>query len=188
MTSAPVLIGLHLTSYVTIAIALWVHRRLPGLLLIAAGGGTNAAVIALNGGTLPASAGALREAGYTVDPSQFKNSGVLIHPVLPWLGDIAATPTWLPFRNVISIATRSSSSGRPCSCTSPAEAGSTTPCVFAGRPPNYRRLPASSDSQAAGRRRPKVHPLSTDLASHAGCGAASENRTPDNLIRSSCWT
>lgn len=99
----PVLIGLHLTSYVTSAIALWVNRRLPGLLLIAAGGGTNAAVIALNGGTLPASAGALREAGYTVDPSQFKNSGVLVHPVLPWLGDIAATPTWLPFRNVISI-------------------------------------------------------------------------------------
>ena len=103
MTSAPVLIGLHLTSYVTIAIALWVNRRLPGLLLIVADGGTNAAVIALNGGTLPASAGALREAGYTVDPSQFKNSGVLVRPVLPWLGDIAATPTWLPFRNVISI-------------------------------------------------------------------------------------
>ncbi len=99
----PVLIGLHLTSYVTIAFALWVNRRLPGLLIIAVGGGTNAAVIALNGGTLPASAGALREAGYTVDPSQFKNSGVVVHPVLPWLGDIAATPAWLPFRNVVSI-------------------------------------------------------------------------------------
>ena len=24
-------------------------------------------------------------------------------PVLPWLGDIAATPAFLPFRNVISI-------------------------------------------------------------------------------------
>ena len=28
---------------------------------------------------------------------------MLVHLVLPWLGDIAATPTWLPFRNVISI-------------------------------------------------------------------------------------
>ena len=24
-------------------------------------------------------------------------------PILPWLGDIMATPAWLPFRNVISI-------------------------------------------------------------------------------------
>ena len=134
MTSAPVLIGLHLTSYVTIAIALWVNRQLPDLLLIAAGGGTNAAVIALNGGTLPASAGVLREAGYTVDPSQFTYSGVLVHPVLPWLGDIAATPTWLPFRNVISIGDAVLLIPAACSCTSPAEAGSTTPCVFAGRP------------------------------------------------------
>jgi len=98
-----VLIALHLTSYVTIAVALWANRALPGLLLIALGGGTNAAVIALNGGTLPASAGALARAGYPVDPEQFKNSGVLADPVLPWLGDIAATPAWLPFRNVISI-------------------------------------------------------------------------------------
>ncbi len=98
-----VLVGLHLTSYVIIAFALWANRRLPGLLVIAAGGGTNAAVIALNGGTLPASAGALARAGYAVDPAQFKNSGVLAHPVLPWLGDVAATPAWLPFRNVISI-------------------------------------------------------------------------------------
>ncbi len=97
------LIGLHLTSYVTIAVALWANRRVPGLLIIAGGGATNAAVIALNGGTLPASARALREAGYTVDPAQFANSGVLVHPILPWLGDIAATPAWLPFRNVISI-------------------------------------------------------------------------------------
>ena len=98
-----VLVGLHLASYVTIAWALWCNRALPGLLVIALGAGTNAAVIALNGGTLPASPAALERAGFTVDPEAFKNSGVVSEPVLGWLGDIAATPAWLPFRNVISI-------------------------------------------------------------------------------------
>ena len=97
------LIGLHGLSYAMIAWAIWANRALPGLLLIAAGGGTNAVVIALNGGTLPASASALEEAGFAVDPQEFKNSGVVQDPVLGWLGDIAATPAWLPFRNVISI-------------------------------------------------------------------------------------
>ena len=64
----------------------------------------NAVTIALNDGTLPASPHALADgrAGRP-KPSAFENSGVLAHPVLPWLGDIMATPSWLPFRNVISI-------------------------------------------------------------------------------------
>ena len=33
----------------------------------------------------------------------FNNSGVLAHPILAPLGDVVATPAWLPFRNVISI-------------------------------------------------------------------------------------
>ena len=98
-----VLIALHGASYAVIAWTLWINRRLPGLLLIALGGGTNAAVIALNGGTLPARREALLEAGFTIDPEVFKNSGVVQDPVLPWLGDIMATPAWLPLRNVISL-------------------------------------------------------------------------------------
>lgn len=98
-----VLIGLHAASYALIAWAVWSNRRLPGLLFIAAGGGTNAAVIALNGGTLPASADALARAGYAVEAGQFENSGVVPDAILPWLGDIMVTPSWLPFRNVISI-------------------------------------------------------------------------------------
>ena len=97
------LVAVHLVSYAAVAGALWANRRLPGLLLIALGGGTNAAVISLNGGTLPARREALLEAGFPVDPGQFKNSGVVVDPVLPWLGDIAATPAFLPFRNVISV-------------------------------------------------------------------------------------
>ena len=98
-----VLIALHAASYTVIAWTLWLNRAVPGLLLIALGGGTNAAVIALNGGTLPADPDALLQAGFTVDPDEYKNSGVVDDPVLAWLGDTMATPSFLPLRNVISV-------------------------------------------------------------------------------------
>ena len=99
----PLDVGLHLATYVAAGFALWANRRLPGLLVIAAGALSNGAVIALNGGTLPASKAALLRAGYSLSESKFKNSGVLPHPVLPWLGDVFTTPAWLPFRNVLSV-------------------------------------------------------------------------------------
>jgi uncharacterized protein DUF5317 len=105
LTSAPhvALIALHAASYAVIAWVIGLNRAVPGLLLIAVGGGTNAAVIALNGGTLPARREALVEAGFSVDPEVYRNSGIVADPVLPWLGDIMATPAFLPFRNVISL-------------------------------------------------------------------------------------
>jgi hypothetical protein len=105
ITGAPrtLLISLHLESYVMVAFALWSNRELPGLLVLGAGGMLNAVVIALNDGTLPASARALRQAGLATNSADFANSGVLAHPILPWFGDIIATPPWLPFRNVMSI-------------------------------------------------------------------------------------
>jgi hypothetical protein len=96
------LVTLHIGSYGLIAIVLWRNRHLTGLPLIALGGFSNGLVIALNGGTLPASASALARAGMPVDP-RFTNSGVLAHPILAPLGDVFATPSWLPFRNVISV-------------------------------------------------------------------------------------
>ncbi len=99
----PLLVALHLASYAAAGMMLWVNRKLPGLLIIGVGAVLNAGVIALNGGTLPASAHALAVAGLPTDAASFANSGVLDHPVLPWLGDIVATPAWLPFRNVISV-------------------------------------------------------------------------------------
>ena len=97
------LIALHAASYLVIAWTLWLNRAVPGLLLITLGGGTNAAVIALNGGTLPADPDALVRAGFSVEPDEYKNSGVVEDPVLAWLGDIMTTPSFLPFRNVISL-------------------------------------------------------------------------------------
>jgi Family of unknown function (DUF5317) len=97
------LVALHLATYVVAGAAIWVNRALPGLVIIGVGALLNGVTIALNGGTLPASARAVAEAGFPVDSKNFENSGVLPHPMLKWLGDIVATPSWLPFRNVISI-------------------------------------------------------------------------------------
>lgn len=97
------LVGLHLATYVAAGVAIWVNRSVPGLVIVAVGAAMNAVTIALNGGTLPASAHALAAAGVIENAKDFQNSGVIAQPVLPWFGDIMATPSWLPFRNVISI-------------------------------------------------------------------------------------
>jgi Family of unknown function (DUF5317) len=95
-------VSAHLTSYLMLAAVVWVNRAVPGMVVIAIGAGANALAIAANDGTLPASARALRQAG--IKPRVgFQNSGVLAHPHLSWLGDIMVTPSWLPFRNMLSI-------------------------------------------------------------------------------------
>jgi Family of unknown function (DUF5317) len=92
----------HLASYLMLGAVVWVNRTVPGMLVIAAGAGTNAFTIAINGGTLPATGWALRHAGIK-SRAGFDNSGVLSHPHLAWLGDIMVTPSWLPLRNMVSI-------------------------------------------------------------------------------------
>ena len=96
---APVL---HVLTYVAAFAFLWLNRRVPGALIVGAGALSNGIVIALNGGTLPASASAVKAAG--IDPDlAFANSGVLEHPVLPWLGDMFAWPAPLPLANTFSV-------------------------------------------------------------------------------------
>lgn len=96
------LVVLHAASYVLAACFLWVNRRLPGLLLLASGGGLNALAIAVNGGQMPASEEALRRAGLPLEVDRFVNSGVVDDPRLPFLGDVFASPSWLPLSNVYS--------------------------------------------------------------------------------------
>jgi hypothetical protein len=94
--------SLHVASYAMLVAFLVVNRTVPGLVLLGAGVLSNGITIALNRGTLPASARALREAGIATHGG-FANSAVLTHPHLRWLGDIVATPPFLPFRNVMSV-------------------------------------------------------------------------------------
>lgn len=100
----PVLLSaVHLATYLMAGAFIWLNRRIPGLLIVAAGAVSNGVTIALNGGTLPARAGAVVSAGLPVDQSGFLNSGVRPHPVLPWLGDVFAWPAPLPLANVFSV-------------------------------------------------------------------------------------
>jgi hypothetical protein len=92
----------HLASYLLAAAFLWLNRALRGLPLVALGAACNGVTIALNGGTLPASAQAVRRAGISAE-DEFLNSAVLPDPVLPWLGDVFAWPQPLPLANVFSV-------------------------------------------------------------------------------------
>jgi hypothetical protein len=98
-----VLSVLHVLSYVLAGVFVVANRHVPGLLLTALGAASNGVTIAINGGTLPASAAALREAGLPVSANGFVNSGVLAHPRLPFLGDIFALPSSVPLANVFSV-------------------------------------------------------------------------------------
>jgi hypothetical protein len=93
----------HVGTYLLAAAFIVVNRSVPGAWLIAAGGLSNGLTIALNGGTLPARAAALREAGLQVKRTDFVNSGVLAHAKLPWLGDMFAVPKSFPLANVFSV-------------------------------------------------------------------------------------
>jgi hypothetical protein len=102
--SHPVILsGAHVASYLAAGVFLLINRHRPGVWLICAGGALNGLVITLNGGTLPALATALAESGRDVSSEQFNNSAVLADPHLPMLGDIFATPSWLPIDNVFSL-------------------------------------------------------------------------------------
>ena len=96
--------SLHLLSYALAAAFLWLNRELPGLPLIAAGAALNALAIAANGGTMPASASALRTAGISGDGVHFANSTAVTGPRLGLLGDVFALPRSLgPLANVFSV-------------------------------------------------------------------------------------
>ena len=98
-----VLSAVHLATYAVAGLFVWRNRDVPGLLILALGAASNGITIALNGGTLPASADAVRNAGLALESEEFLNSGVLEHPRLPWLGDVFWIPDGWPMANVFSI-------------------------------------------------------------------------------------
>jgi hypothetical protein len=98
-----VLAAVHLATYAAAGWFVVMNRRVPGILVVAVGGASNAVTIAANGGQLPASRAALQRAGLHLDPHEFVNSGVMAHPRLGFLGDVFAIPSSVPLANVFSI-------------------------------------------------------------------------------------
>jgi hypothetical protein len=93
----------HVVTYLAAAAFVGVNLRLPGLVLIGLGAGLNGVTIAINGGTLPARAGALQAAGIGSGGDEFVNSGAVADPHLAFLGDVFAIPASWPLSNVFSV-------------------------------------------------------------------------------------
>ena len=93
---------LYVGSTALVLIAVLRNFRLPGLVVVAAGGACNLAAIVANGGYMPASPGALAAIGYAMG-STYSNSAVVAHPALEPLTDIFFLPRWIPFSNVFSV-------------------------------------------------------------------------------------
>ena len=93
---------LHLASYAAALTFVWCNRRYVGLVALGVGGALNLAVIAANGGVMPASAGAVQAAGLRHDDT-FQNSAPVDDPVFEPLGDVFALPEPLPLANVFSV-------------------------------------------------------------------------------------
>jgi hypothetical protein len=94
----------HLASYALIVTFLWANRTTSGFALLTVGTLLNLTAITANGGTMPASAAALRTAGIVSHAATtFRNSTVVPHSRLAFLGDIFAVPANIPLHNVFSI-------------------------------------------------------------------------------------
>jgi hypothetical protein len=94
---------LHLASYVLLGAFAVVNRHIVGVPIIALGGLLNFIAIAANGGIMPAHPDAVASLARQVPEGEFANSQVLDDARLQFLGDVFATPNWLPLHNVFSI-------------------------------------------------------------------------------------
>jgi uncharacterized protein DUF5317 len=93
----------HLASYAMLVAFVWANRHLPGMALIALGGGSNLLAISVNGGVMPADPNTVASAAVHKVDGKFLNSAPVAHPHLLFLGDrIAIPPSW-PIHAVFSI-------------------------------------------------------------------------------------
>ncbi len=100
-TSPGVARALWILSYVLLISFVIANRRIRGLAVVSGGLLCNLLAIVANGGFMPVSATALRDAGLSY---HVKNNSIsTADPHLGWLIDRWAAPHWLPFANVFSV-------------------------------------------------------------------------------------
>jgi hypothetical protein len=100
-----VVVTAHLATYGLLLVFVAANRRNVGIVVAGVGIALNAAVIAANGGYMPASRAALEFAGLPTAVEPHNNSAVADGAVrlLP-LGDVMAVPDWVPLiANVFSV-------------------------------------------------------------------------------------
>ena len=96
-------VAVHLATYGLAGAFVVRNRDVPGLWLIAIGGGCNLVAIAANGGVMPSTSWARGVAGLPVAETGFSNSVALAHPHLVALGDVLGVPGPWPLGNVCSV-------------------------------------------------------------------------------------
>jgi hypothetical protein len=94
---------LHIATYAAAAVVVWLNRMHFGVVLLGVGAGLNGLAITVNGGTLPASTAASGAESVTDHHHHFVNSAHLGDAHLRFLGDVWATPSWVPLHNVFSV-------------------------------------------------------------------------------------
>jgi hypothetical protein len=89
----------------TLAVLAAVLRNLdqPWFRVVAFGAALNLVAIISNGGVMPADPAALAAVGLHTAPGTFSNATPSTGGPFSVLGDLWATPVWLPFRNVVSV-------------------------------------------------------------------------------------
>jgi len=93
---------LYATSTGAVLLFVPVNLRIRGMAVIALGATLNPVAILANGGTMPASPGALAVAGLPTTGG-YASSRELASPVLAPLGDVFALPAGVPLANVFSV-------------------------------------------------------------------------------------
>jgi hypothetical protein len=93
---------IYVASTALVLAAIWMNRRIPGMLIVAIGAGCNLSAIVANGGFMPADPATMAALGKG-DPTTYSNSAILADPALRPLTDIFVLPEWLPFANVFSV-------------------------------------------------------------------------------------
>ena len=96
-------VALHLSSYALLGAFAWSNRRIAGVPIVALGGLLNFTAIVANGGVMPAHPDAIESLARQVPEGEFANSAVVEDARLQFLGDVFATPDWLPLHNVFSV-------------------------------------------------------------------------------------
>jgi hypothetical protein len=92
----------YVASDLAVLIAVASNLAIPGLAIVLAGGASNLLAIAVNGGFMPASPGALALLG-RLPQGTYSNSVSREAPILGPLTDLFAMPAWVPFANVFSV-------------------------------------------------------------------------------------
>ena len=93
---------IYVLSSMAVLVAVLRNVDVPGMAIVALGAASNQLAIVANGGYMPAGADALA-AQQRAASGLYSNSAAIAEPAFPYLTDIFAMPTWMPFSNIYSV-------------------------------------------------------------------------------------